>query len=664
MEHRRLIGLLAVFKAFPDLDDGYAALLGFVGDREIGDITDVEAGSVEFPEEILDEFVSRFAVDGDIAVLIHHHNVDGLVEDVPLGSFQLLQEVSAGLQIRKRDTAVGSGDLLGVVVLSGQLESGSADAVGVGGVVFPQIELVVRSIDDDVFAVFKREYPLAVFGLVIDRDFSGGVTADLVGHVGQDVSESGLGLDHIVRTHFKVRDMDDAGRVGGEIHLDLGAVIGVAGEVERNVRDKGRLVRMSDDLSVLIKVKVAVDTLAVPEDPGVVLQLVHHDIAVLIVEVVTFSVGLADVDHAVLVDGDRHKGVIDEIIVYSRNLLKGIFTPRDIVEGHLSFRIRGKGDVYRVFILGIAPETEADARDRDDLARGLVLVKIDLQQIDVSDLAEADPGVVLMVERAVRELGIVAEFHGVVKVDIVQRDRVDILAVDSRRRLHIYRDRQRALRVQDEFRVGLRPSQVDGKRPGVLKSGIVRALRLRPDALREIVVVGDSETRDIEVFDLGIVQVRLDPVGVENAEIESHKGTAPVGRLVVHRDEVLQGVEEYHVLRPGSGVGGEMYLIRIVAAADRRGRIGIIGVSFRGDLLVKAKIARGKGVDVVRLLSVDELVVIGIGIQIRHKETVRDGSGAALRAAVVGISVADVRVSGLVSDGVEHVVTVFSDGVP
>ena len=138
----------------------------------------------------------------------------------------------------------------------------------------------------------------------------------------------------------------------------------------------------------------------------------------------------------------------------------------------------------------------------------------------------------------------------------------------------------------------------------------------------------------------------------------------PVGHRVVDQYVVFKGVEKDHVLDPGRRIRGKMDLIGIFAAAYRRGGVNVVLVLFGHDLLVQTEISGSERDYVVAALGVDEFVGVGIGIKIRHKQTVGYVTGTAGGTSVVGITVADIFVARLISNTVENVVAELGYRVP
>ena len=82
---------------------------------------------------------------------------------------------------------------------------------------------MVRFVHDRKHAVFQRINDLVAVHIV-NGDLAGGIALDGINSVKQDVLVVGGDLDHFVRTHFQVHDMDDTVCCGGHDHIDNGAV--------------------------------------------------------------------------------------------------------------------------------------------------------------------------------------------------------------------------------------------------------------------------------------------------------------------------------------------------------------------------------------------------------------------------------------------------------
>ena len=106
-----------------------------------------------------------------------------------------------------------------------------------------------------------------------------------------------------------------------------------------------------------------------------------------------------------------------------------------------------------------------------------------------------------------------------------------------------------------------------------------------------------------------------------------------------------------------------MDLVAVIAAADRRGLVGILCVARSSDLLVEAEITSGKNIKGAFCLCINELIVIGIRIEIDQILMVRVRAGV-VRTAVIGTAVADIDVAGLVYYAVQDIVSEFGDAVP
>ena len=159
----------------------------------------------------------------------------------------------------------------------------------------------------------------------------------------------------------------------------------------------------------------------------------------------------------------------------------------------------------------------------------------------------------------------------------------------------------------------------------------------------------------------GIVKLPVYSASGEHAHVEALKYAVPLGGLIFERDEVFERVDKDHILRPGRGVSREMDPVAVVAAAYRGGFVGVLLVTRRGDLLVKTEVAGGQDVECALYLSIYEFLRIGVGVEVDEPFMV---GIAGARTAVVGTAVADVDVSGLIRDAVEHVGTEFGNGVP
>ena len=97
---------------------------------------------------------------------------------------------------------------------------------------------------------------------------------------------------------------------------------------------------------------------------------------------------LTEDDVAVLVYRDRYRRVVFDVVVNTVKLLQRVNSARDAAEVDDAETVRRVRVVDVVSVMGIAPQTEYDAGDRNDLAGGLVYVVVDLQDFDLSHLAE------------------------------------------------------------------------------------------------------------------------------------------------------------------------------------------------------------------------------------------------------------------------------------
>ena len=424
---------------------------------------------------------------------------------------------------------------------------------------------------------------------------------------------------------------------------------------------------MSVFCTSLIKIKIAVDARRVAKRPETCIWVNADDQAVVNRPVVlAVAYGLADVNNAVLIDGDRHLDVVLQIVIDSADFLEIILSSRNIVEQYLALVVGGERYVDIVVILRCSPESEDNTGNRHDLAGGLVDLGVDLQDLDISDLTEADLRVILVVAREIRKFRIFSELHRVEQVNIVIRDGIVRLALERLGRFHEHGHGDRGIRFENVVGIGRRLAQVDSERGGVFKRRIVGIGGLRPD----VSMIGKYVVRgDIERFNTvagkrsGIIQFPGDTALGKHRHIEAPEHTVPLGGLVVDGNIVLEGVDQDHIPRPGRRVGSKVDLVTVFAAADRGGLVRVSRVAGRSHLLVKAQIARGQDVERALGLGIDELIVISIRVKIDQILTV-GVRGSAGGAAVVRISVADVNVAGLIHDAVEHIVSELGDAVP
>ena len=236
--------------------------------------------------------------------------------------------------------------------------------------------------------------------------------------------------------------MDNAVTAGRYGHVDLVGVERRAVDQERYVRKRRRIV-LSDNFTDFIKVEVAVYALFVAEYPRCRVFVIADDERAVRVERVRVVYQFAEDDVAVMVYRDSYRCVVLNEIVNTVKLLQSVDSARDTAEVDNAEAVCRISVINIVSVVRIAPQTEYDAGDRNDLAGGLVYVVVDLQDLDLSHLAERDLGVILMVQRRIGKLGIVSEFNGIKQEYIIIRDRIRSFAFKSVRRFHIDYRRKR-----------------------------------------------------------------------------------------------------------------------------------------------------------------------------------------------------------------------------
>ena len=145
--------------------------------------------------------------------------------------------------------------------------------------------------------------------------------------------------------------MNNAVRSAGEDHADVRTVIRCAGKNEFYVGNRNG-VSFSVDRAFFVKRKFAVDTRRVAESPyaGLVVNA-YDEVSVHGPVVGAAALRLADVYHAVLVDGKRHLRVILQVVVNAVDLLKVVCASRDIVEDDSALRVCGERYIYNVAVL-------------------------------------------------------------------------------------------------------------------------------------------------------------------------------------------------------------------------------------------------------------------------------------------------------------------------
>ncbi len=220
MERRRGIGDFAFVESHPFFDYGYMTFFRHVGEREI---IDVVAGIGAAGEVFVNELLLCFAVDGNIAVFIDYYRVRLFVEFEPCGSHGLFKDVSTGNEVIEQDDTVGAGSPLGVIILAGQPERGAGHYGVVGFVVLPELEFVIRFVDDGKIAGFgvERIDGIAVFVDVAYGNYTVGVTYDREHGIKREITFIGRSFDHRILALFEVPYMDHAVAAGRYGHIDL-----------------------------------------------------------------------------------------------------------------------------------------------------------------------------------------------------------------------------------------------------------------------------------------------------------------------------------------------------------------------------------------------------------------------------------------------------------
>ena len=501
MEHRSDVRSLAFRKAHPFFYDGDGAFLGRVGD---GEIIEARAGSAAAGKVFVDELLHRLAVDGDVAVFIYEDRVILFIEFEPFGGHELFEHVSAGDEVFEEYYTVGTGSLLVVIIIAGELEGSAGDRVVGRFVVLPEFELVIRSVDDGEIAVFERIHGVAFFVNVADGDYSVGVADHREFGIQREIVFGGRSLDHRISTSFEVLDMDHAVAAGRYGHIDFIGIVRRTVYEERHVAERRR-VSGAGDLAEFIEVEVAVDALFVAEHPGFFVFVVSdNDVAVGFVGICAVADGLADEDVAVMVDGDRHFGMVFDEVVCAVLFLQRVGAARQVAERDYALTVGGVGIIDEITVERIAEQAERDSGDGNEFPCGAVYVVVDFEHLDVGYLTEGDAGVILMVERSVGKFGIVTEFDGVEQINVVVRRGVGSFAVEGVGSFHIHDRGDRARRIHNErISVGLL-AQVDSERGGFRKVGIAGAGGGYPDIvmLRKVIVLGSVQAGNGEIFDL------------------------------------------------------------------------------------------------------------------------------------------------------------------
>ena len=319
--------------AFPILD--YCDLLcdGFIRNREI-----IPVGSICVCKQsriLCKEIIKRLVVDENDSVHVDCNSVVSFIKREPFGSFYLSENIAAGFQTCELYKTVAAGSLFAVVVTAVQFELGAGNFVSVGFVVLPESQRMIRIINycEHPVLFIKREYNSLSF-VVVYRYFAGFVTFDLELFIQKDIIRIGGGLDQVVSTFFKVSYANDtvASRTYG--HIYGVAVIRLAGDKERYIRQRSSII-LAVYVTMFIEIEVAVDTRRVAECPYAVF-ISDNKISVYSVRLVCFAFGYYDGNYTVLVDNDRHFGVILQIIVYAVNFLEAVCTSGNIGKVYFS----------------------------------------------------------------------------------------------------------------------------------------------------------------------------------------------------------------------------------------------------------------------------------------------------------------------------------------
>ena len=530
MQHRRSI--LVRSAAFPLFDDGYGLLDRFVSDREIIPAGGIRGIIIVFLKESLDELISCKAVDRYGSVIGNDHSVRRLIKNIALRSDEFFQNVIACLKLSEFDQAGSIGNDFTVISASGETELRACDAVARKSVVvLPDLKTVVWLIDDSEFTVNQRIHDIVAVH-IINCNFSCRVAVDCIDSVKQNMIVVGRDLCHLIRAHLKVNDMDNAVTVGRYDHIDRCLIIGITGDRERDVRKRDGVIAPVYR-AAFIEIKVAVDTGRVAQHPHIgILIDADHKTVVNGPVVLALAHRLAYMYDAVLVDRDRHLGVVLKIIVYAVDFLEIIRTSRDIVEQYPALRVRRQSGIDIIIVMRSTPETENYSRDRNELSGGLVDLRVDLKDLNIRDLAETDLSVILMVDGEIVVLGILSEFDRVQQIDVVERDRIGCFARDRVGCFHKHGHGDGLVGVENELLIIGGHTKIYGKSCCILKVGIVGAVGRDPD----IVMIRKNIIRvNIEGFDkvsgecLGIVKFPVYSVGSEHAHVKALQNTVPVG---------------------------------------------------------------------------------------------------------------------------------------
>ncbi len=268
---------------------------------------------------------------------------------------------------------------------------------------------------------------------------------------------------------------------------------------------KRRRVVFADNSADFVKIEIAVDAFLVAEHPGFfVFVITDDDIAVRFIGISAVADGIADEDVAVMVDGDRHFGVVFDEVVYTVLFLQRVGTARQVAERDYALTVGGIGIIDEITVERIAEQAERDSGDGNEFPGGAVYVVVDFEHFEVGDLTEGDAGVILMVERSVGKFGIVTEFDGVEQINVVVRRGVGSFAVEGVGSFHIHDRGDRARRIHNERLTAFQLAYIDSKRGGFGKVGIAGAGGCDPDIvmLRKVIVRGSVQAGNGEIFDL------------------------------------------------------------------------------------------------------------------------------------------------------------------
>ena len=486
----------------PGFFDGDDALLhAGVGHAEAGVILIEEAVGGAFPvglfaiggtggddarlARLLNGVVNGIAIpaDGDFAVALDGHGVEGLVQLVMLGGGDLLQDVGAGLQateVHRAAGLAGGGDVHGRAIVGGarQTELCPGQHAVVHRVHLQKAEIVLHLVlngpgDLLVIRVLRRLCPALdefyVVGLLIHRAIqrNGDLVVLVHGHpelaVGGHVAVSlhvflqgiGAGL-HILEGHA-------AQGVGGGIELDVVVVIALAAELEGG-SGQGLCDRLSVHVAHLGELKVRPFAGLVGDLPQhrarslagdcdhFARQLGHFGIGVF-VQIGQF-LKARDLGGALIGDGHGQFGVAVQLIVLAAGFLpKGIGALFKAVEDQRAGGCGLAGLVHGGAVVGGARQMEGDALD------GLFGLDIHLADAQIAHHAVGDLRLTLFDDLSIVHKRLALAGDGVVQIDVVVGLEVLVILVGLGVRgagsVQIDVDRGRPAAVQHEFVAGL-----------------------------------------------------------------------------------------------------------------------------------------------------------------------------------------------------------------